>query len=168
MATTSPSSPSQLTPQDALKAFGRSIASSVFVVTATDADGAAHGATISAGVSLSLDPPLVLICLGHGSSTLAALRSSGCFRVHVLGAGQDAVSRAFAGKDRAAYAAHLGGNDSNGAPMLRLAVAAARCRVATEFAAGDHALVVGALEDVAITAAAPLIYHRGGYAALAA
>ncbi|WP_164919445.1 flavin reductase family protein [Hansschlegelia zhihuaiae] len=160
--------PPQTRPQDALKAFGRTIASSVFVVTASDADGEPNGATISASVSLSLDPPLVLICLAHASDTLAAIRQTGCFRLHVLAAGQDAVSQAFAGRRREAYSAHLDGVDQNGAPALRNALAAARCRVASEFSAGDHAIVVGALEDVSVTAAAPLIYHCGGYAALAA
>lgn len=154
-------------PQDALKVFGRSLASSVFVVTAADLDGAPHGATISACTSLSLDPALILICLAGTSQTLNALRNTGHFRVHLLADDQAEVSRAFASRERAGYDQHLDEPD-HGVPILSRALAAARCRLVSETSAGDHVIVVGALEEVAASPGSPLLYHRGAYAALPA
>lgn len=148
------------------KAFGRCVASSVFVVTATDKEGRAHGATISASTSLSLTPPMILICLAHTSNTLLALRDSSCFRLHVLSADQSEISRSFASKDPAKGAALASSRDRSGAPVVDGAIAAAQCHVVSEFSAGDHAIVVGALDDVTFGSGEPLMYHRGAYTRL--
>lgn len=150
----------------ALKSFARCIASSVFVVTTTDSNGKPHGATIIAGGSLSLSPPTIMVCLAHSSKTLAALRQSGCFRLHVLRQGQEELSRRFASKDAAKCIELASDFDHNGSPVLDGVVAAVACQVVTEFVAGDHAIVVGALDTVTIGDGAPLIYHHGDYAAL--
>lgn len=150
-----------------LKAFARCIASSVFVVTTFDKNGKPHGATISAGTSLSLTPPMVLICLAHTSSTLAALRESSRFRLHVLAFDQSEVSQNFASKYPSKCDTFLSGRDRNGVPVLDGVVAAAECRAVSEFSAGDHAIIVGALDGVSVDGGLPLIYHHGTYAALA-
>src|SRR5690606_20193301 len=146
--------------------FARCIASSVFVITTTDADGRPHGATIIAAGSLSLSPPTLMVSLAHSSSTLAALRQSGCFRLHVLRQGQEELSRRFASKDAAKCIEFASGFDHNGSPVLEGVVAAVACRVVSEFVSGDHTIIVGALDDVTINDGTPLLYHHGEYAAL--
>lgn len=150
-----------------LKAFGRCIATSVFVVTTVDASGKPHAATICTSTSLSLAPPMILICLAHSSNTLMALRESARFRLHVLSAGQDDLSQTFAGKGPAKGEVLAALRERNGLPMLEGAVAAAECNVVDEFSVGDHSIVVGALDDISIEGGEPLIYHRAGYTALA-
>ena len=75
----------------------RSLPTAVTIVTAIGPRGPA-GATANAVTSLSLDPPLMLACLDRGSRTLEVVRESGAFGVSVLGAGQEALARAFASK----------------------------------------------------------------------
>lgn len=151
---------------DKFKAFGRCIASSVFIVTATDREGKAHGATISASTSLSLSPPLILICLAHTSNTLTALRDSSYFRLHVLSSDQRDISQSFASKDPAKGVSLTSSRDRSGAPILDGALAAAECRVVSEFSVGDHSIVVGALDDISFGDGEPLMYHQGAYTKL--
>lgn len=152
---------------EALKSFARCVASSVFVITTRDGRGQPHGATIIAAGSLSLSPPTLMVSLAHDSSTLAALRESGFFRLHVLRQGQEELSRRFATKDAAKCIDMASGFDHNGSPVLDGVLAAVACQVVTEFVSGDHAIVVGALDAVTIRDGTPLLYHHGDYAALA-
>jgi flavin reductase (DIM6/NTAB) family NADH-FMN oxidoreductase RutF len=147
----------------------REWASGVTVVTSRFGD-VIHGMTVSAFASVSLDPPLVLVCADKTSDTHGVIARGGVFAAHVLAEGQEALSNRFASEkdeDR-----RFQGIDwrtgATGAPILPGAAAVLDCRVAAAHDAGDHVIYVGRVEDVEIGGGEPLLYHRGVYRKLGA
>jgi flavin reductase (DIM6/NTAB) family NADH-FMN oxidoreductase RutF len=144
-------------------------ASGVTVVTSVDADGEPVGTTASAVSSLSLDPPLVLVCFDRASLTLAAIRHHGAFVVNMLAAPQRHLSANFA---RSGFAAawnevrHRPG--FTGSPRLHDMLAILECTVEYRLPGGDHEIIVGRVRDVEVAeeGTAPLVYWRGGYTVL--
>ncbi len=149
-----------------LRSFAGQFATGVAVVTTRSAEGELAGVTINAVTSLSLTPPLFLICLDHKSNTLGALLSSGKFAIHFLAKGQTGVSKIFASKsaDKFAEVDHSAGE--NGSPIISGVLAAAECSLAEMCPGGDHTIIIGQVEKVHIHGGEPLLYHRGAYAAL--
>lgn len=148
-------------------AFG-TFATGVTVITATHA-GERCGFTANSFTSVSLDPPLLLVCAAHGVSALPAIRAARAFGVNVLADAQEAVSRRFTqrGIDRFADADWREG--PNGVPLLEGACAAFACSVLQDIEAGDHVILLGRIDAFSADASAPpLLYHRGRYAALGA
>ena len=141
-------------------------ATGVTVVTSVGAVGEPVGTTASAVTSLSLSPPLVLVCLDRASLTLAAIRAHGAFAVNVLAAPQRHLSANFA---RRGLAAAWDGvryrTGPTGSPRLDGVLAALECTVENRMPGGDHEIIVGRVHDVATSEqdAAPLLYWRGGY-----
>jgi flavin reductase (DIM6/NTAB) family NADH-FMN oxidoreductase RutF len=155
---------------DFRRGMGR-FATGVTVVTSVDPAGQPVGTTASAVTSLSLDPPLLLVCLDWGSLTLAAVRSHGAFVVNVLTACQRHLSANFARRGLAAAwdgVEHRPG--PTGSPRLEGVLAALECTVEHQFPGGDHEIVVGRVREVETSAAgaAPLVYWRGSYVPLEA
>jgi flavin reductase (DIM6/NTAB) family NADH-FMN oxidoreductase RutF len=151
--------------RDTFKRTLGSWASGVTIVTSQH--GAERmGMTVSAFSSVSLDPPLVLVCADKGSNTNGLMRASGTFTVNVLGREQSALSNLFADKKREAI--RFDGLDckagATGCPRLPGALAHLDCRVRDVIDAGDHIIYVGAVEAAHIDAEQePLVYWRGGY-----
>jgi flavin reductase (DIM6/NTAB) family NADH-FMN oxidoreductase RutF len=146
-------------------------ATGVTVVTSIGADCRPVGTTASAVSSLSLDPPLVLVCFDRGSMTLEAVRAHGAFVINVLAAPQRYLSANFARRGVAAAwdgVPHRLGH--TGSPRLDGVLAALECTVEHRLPGGDHEIVVGRVREVETGGddAAPLLYWRGGYATLAA
>jgi flavin reductase (DIM6/NTAB) family NADH-FMN oxidoreductase RutF len=150
------------------KAMGH-FATGVTVVTSVDAAGEPVGTTASAVSSLSLNPPLVLVCFDRASVTLEAIRGHGAFVVNVLAAPQRHLSANFA---RRGFAAAWDGvrhrPGSTGSPRLHDVLASLECTVESRLPGGDHEIVVGRVREVEVAQsdAAPLLYWRGSYAAL--
>jgi flavin reductase (DIM6/NTAB) family NADH-FMN oxidoreductase RutF len=141
-------------------------ATGVTVVTSVDDDGEPIGTTASAVTSLSLDPPLVLVCFDHASLTLQAIRTHGAFVVNVLAAPQRHLSANFARRGLSAVwddIRHRPG--PTGIPRLEGVLAALECTVENRLPGGDHEIVVGRVRDIEVGApgAAPLLYWRGAY-----
>src|SRR3984957_5684988 len=144
-------------------------ATGVTVVTSIDDDGEPVGTTASAVTSLSLDPPLVLVCFDRASVTLQAIRAHGAFVVNVLAAPQQHLSANFARRGLAAPwdgIRHRPG--PTGSPRLDGVLAALECTVENRLPGGDHEIVVGRVRDVETgdESAAPLLYYRGSYLSL--
>jgi flavin reductase (DIM6/NTAB) family NADH-FMN oxidoreductase RutF len=144
-------------------------ATGVTVVTSVDDDGEPVGTTASAVTSLSLDPPLVLVCFDRESLTLRAIRGHGAFVVNVLAAPQQHLSANFARRGLTAVwdgIRHRPG--PTGSPRLHGVLAALECTVENRLPGGDHEIVVGRVQDVEISddGAAPLLYWRGSYLSL--
>lgn len=148
---------------DGMRAFAGQFATGVSVITARDADGACCGLTVNAVASLSLDPPLYLVCLDNGSNTLSAVLESGAFGINLLHAGQQAVSDRFAGKGPDKFDGIEYRRDHLDVPMLSDTLANAVCRVADVLAGGDHHIVVGSPEAYEVRGGRPLLYFRGRY-----
>ncbi len=150
-------------------AMGR-FATGVTVITARTGDGAPVGTTVSAVTSLSLDPPLVLVCLDRRSQTLSAVREHGAFAVNVLGAHHQDVSIAFArSANRAAWDDLSHADGTTGSPMLDGAHVALDCRIESITEGGDHEILIGRVVDLrhGDDTGEPLLYYGGQYAALA-
>ena len=139
----------------------------VTIVTSRDGE-TIHGMTVSAFSSVSLDPPLVLVCADKTSDTLGVIEASGCFAVNVLSHDQQALSNKFAVKKdehlRFEGVPHSAGK--SGAPLLEEALVALDCRVEAAHDAGDHVIYVGHVLSVQRREGEPLLYHRGRYRAL--
>jgi flavin reductase (DIM6/NTAB) family NADH-FMN oxidoreductase RutF len=145
-------------------------ATGVTVVTSVDESGAPVGTTANAVTSLSLDPPLVIVCFDLASITLAAIRSHGAFAVNVLAAPQQHLSANFARRGLAAAwdgVRHRRG--LTGSPRLDDVLAALECTVEHSIPGGDHEIIVGRVQHVETSpcALSPLLFYRGGYAQLA-
>jgi 3-hydroxy-9,10-secoandrosta-1,3,5(10)-triene-9,17-dione monooxygenase reductase component len=144
-------------------------ATGVTVVTSVGPGGMPVGTTANAVSSLSLEPPLVLVCFDLSSQTLAAIRDHGAFAVNVLAAPQRSLSDNFARQgDAAAWADVRHRPGLTGSPRLHGVLASLECTVEHRLPGGDHEIVVGRVREVetAGDAAQPLLYWRGGYAAL--
>jgi flavin reductase (DIM6/NTAB) family NADH-FMN oxidoreductase RutF len=156
-----------LTPTEFRTAL-RSFAAGVTVVTTRDREGRPSGLTASAFTSVSLDPPLVLICVDHAATAHPDLRERGWFAVNVLRREQEALSRRFAvsGGDKFhGVACHEG---QTGLPLLDGALATLECRVVEAHEAGDHTIFIGQVETASVTGGRPLVYFHGGYHTLTA
>lgn len=141
-------------------------ASSVTVVTVKTEDQMHHGMTVSAFSSLSLDPPLVLVCIDKSASLHSDLKEGRCFAVNILSEEQETVSRRFASRagdrfDGIGYKVGV-----TGAPLLDGALAHLECRVKLVYPGGDHTIFVGEVEATTVAEGRPLAYYRGGYARL--
>ncbi len=153
-----------VTVQDFKATMGR-FASGVTVVT-TRLGGLRAGLTVNAFCSLSLEPPLVLICVDRASRVHDVLVQAGIFAVNILTAGQEEVSRCFAGQSERRWqdfcdcATHT---VATGAPVLDQALGFVDCRVTDVFPGGDHSVIVGRVEALGARAGEPLLYYRGRY-----
>lgn len=143
------------------------VPSAVTVIAASTGAGPA-GATANAVASLSLDPPLMLVCLDRGSRTLVALRETGRFAVNVLGSGDEALARRFASK--APVDEKWSGVEwslTAGVPKLAGALAWIACDLRDLLDGGDHVIVTGSVAELEISKdAAPLVFHAGDYRAI--
>ena len=150
-------------------AFRRALgqfATGVTVVTTRDAAGHPLGLTVSAFCSVSLHPPLVLVCIDHRSEANAAMRESGLFAVNVLAEGQEEVSRRFAAPGRAKLQGFELAEGKHGLPLVPGALAHLECRITARHDEGDHTILVAEVEMGAARDERPLLYYRGGYAQL--
>lgn len=140
-------------------ALGR-FATGVTVITTTAADGPV-GATVSAFCSLSLDPPLVLACLSRDRSLHRALTSAPGFGVSILAADQGPLARDFTRPaDRFAGVAHSPGRYG---PHLLGAITHLDCATHEIRDGGDHVIVLGRVDAVAVHAGEPLLYAQGAF-----
>ncbi|MEQ3626635.1 MAG: flavin reductase family protein [Celeribacter sp.] len=157
------------TPDIDLKALrdccGR-FATGVTVVTTRTPEGD-HGMTVSAFMSVSLDPPLVCISVGRGARMLPKLRASGRYAVNILAEDMRAHAMHFAGRPDAALSDLF--EDRHGLPVLRGAAAVLVTDVAQTVEAGDHVLLIGAVRHAAHSLAArPLLHHAGQFGGVSA
>jgi flavin reductase (DIM6/NTAB) family NADH-FMN oxidoreductase RutF len=151
---------------DEFRAVLGRFASGVTVVTTRATDGHDQGMTVSAFASLSLEPPLVLICIEKTASVHQALSSCPGFVVNVLSAKQEQIARRFAIVDIDRFDGVGFMRSTRGYAVLEDVLAVIECdRVATHDG-GDHTIIVGEVTATRAEAGSPLLYYRGGYAQL--
>jgi flavin reductase (DIM6/NTAB) family NADH-FMN oxidoreductase RutF len=139
-------------------------ASGVCVVTAVADGGAPAGVTISAFTSLSLDPPLVLFCLGKKTTNLEAYTRGGGFAVNILAEDQGEVSEIFASQNNDKFASIPFTGSESGCPLLPACLARLECTLFATHDGGDHVIVVGKVDRVQKTEGSkPLVRYRGKY-----
>jgi flavin reductase len=167
MADTDPSQGTQaFTAKDFRTALG-AFATGVTVITTQSGDHP-YGMTANAFSSLSLDPPLVLVCVKTQAEGSQIIERNGVFAVNVLGAEQEALSRYFSSKDRPrgveAFKEISHRRGRSGCPILEGAAAFLDCRLTIRHPAGDHIIFVGEVLALGMDASVePLLFHLGRY-----
>ncbi len=156
----------QVTPDEFRRACGR-FATGVTIATVLDPQGAPHGLTVSSFTSVSLDPPLILICLGHAVTIIDAFRAARHFGINVLSDAQRDLSERFARKGFDRFNGLPWTPGDTGVPLLPGALAAMELAVENRIPSGDHDILIGRLLRAEVTEANPLIYFASRYRELA-
>ena len=134
----------------------------VTVVAAIGPDGEPYGLTVNSFTSLSLEPPLVLVCIGHTSTSHARLVAAPAFTVNILSADQDEVALRFAREPSDGRFDDLEWRPAaSGAPVLGGVTAWLECSAYEVLGGGDHSIVVGRVERSAVSERPALLFHRG-------
>lgn len=141
-------------------------ATGVTVVTATD--GSAHpvGMTVSSVASVSLDPPLLLVCLDHAADAHDPLVAAPRFAVNILTAAQEPLSRRFAETRPDRFDGVRSRRSDQGVPLLEGALAWIECERHAVHPGGDHSILIGRVTGGSAHDGTPLVHFRGGYAGL--
>ena len=147
---------------DFRRACGR-FATGVAIASVMDEKGAAHGLTISSFTSVSLDPPLVLICLGHAVTMIEAFRQASYFGINVLREEDRHVSQHFATKGHDRFNGVKWHPGKTGAPLIDCALAAFECETHQRFTSGDHDILVGRVVHTRTEDGAPLLFYASRY-----
>ena len=158
-------------PEEQFLGIMSSFPAGVVVVTSLDREGRPYGLTVSAFCSVSRTPPLILVCVDNGSTTLPALRESGSFTVNFLSEGRELLARNFATKDPDKFADATWRHPEQlrgGGPVLHEdTVAHVACTVEQEHEAGDHWVFIGrVVEADLIEGARSLLFHRRSFSAI--
>src|SRR3990170_1706462 len=146
-------------------------ATGVTIVTSR-LDDELHGMTANAVVSVSLQPPLVLVCVDRSADSHGIIDGSGIFALNILGRDQERLCEAFALKEH--EAAHRLDDvphhaRATGAPIIDGSLAYVDCRVVQRYPGGDHTIFLGEIVDAGHLSehAGPLIFYQGRYIGLA-
>jgi len=140
----------------------------VTVVTTTGPDGRPLGFTANSFTSVSLDPALILLCVGHHAGCHDDFVGARHFAVNILAQGQHELARIFAtkGQDRFAQAAWQ--RSAAGSPLLEATAAWLDCATHDVHTAGDHTILIGRVLGVGHSDRASLAFYAGGYASVCA
>ena len=146
--------------RDALGCF----ASGVTIVTARGADGVPVGLTANSFTSLSLDPPLLLVCVAHSSNSAPVLLEAGHFAVNVLQIGQQPASNRFASRAEDRFSATAWSEGEGGVPVLDGSLGSFECKRHAVHEGGDHFILIGEVVRATFEPRRdPLLFFRGKY-----
>jgi flavin reductase (DIM6/NTAB) family NADH-FMN oxidoreductase RutF len=137
-------------------------ASGVTIVT-TEAEGKPYGMTVAAFSSLSLHPPLVLVCIEKSVKTHEAIVAAGKFGVSILSDQQADVSNRFASRIEDKFAGVKTRRGESGVPLIGGALTTIECELREQLPGGDHTVFVGEVVAIVTAEGAPLVYFRSGY-----
>lgn len=142
-------------------------ATGVTIITTRDRHGNVYGLTANAITSVSLDPPLLLICIDRKAETFAHFYDSKSFTVNILTEEQEHLSSRFAksGGDKFSGLSHRSG--TLGTPILDGSLGFIECRIVETHEAGDHVIHVGQVETAEIASGRPLLFFQGKYRKIA-
>lgn len=142
-------------------------ATGIAVATVRGSDGRPHGLTVNSFTSVSLAPPLVLVCVDYRAAALPHFRTSRYYAINVLREDQREVSAAFAQKKEDRFESLKWSDGADAVPILDGALACFECRVSQTVEAGDHAIFIGEVVRARCHEGRPLLYFNSGYARLA-
>jgi flavin reductase (DIM6/NTAB) family NADH-FMN oxidoreductase RutF len=138
-------------------------AAGVTVVTTVDQQGQPHGLTATAFTSVSLEPPLALVCIDKQAETYAHFAPAGIFAVNFLALDQRDVSQRFAKHGGDKFSATAWRRGELGAPILDGTIGHVECRIVHDYHGGDHTIYVGQIESAATAEGQPLLHFRHAY-----
>ena len=144
------------------------LASGVTVVTTRDNAGEPRGLTATAVCSVSLEPPLVLVCIGRDSQTCQAIPDAGRYALNLLSSNGRDLSDRFAAAGEGKFGGVAWHDSPRGCPLLDGCLGWVECDVERQLEAGDHTIFVGRVVDMAIEQpeGEPLIHFDGRYRSL--
>ncbi len=144
--------------------------SGVAVVTTKSGTLGAQGMTVTAFSSVSVDPPLILVCLNDSADTGDGIRESQSFAVNFLNANQEAISNQFAGgcSQQERFENISWSEAATGAPIIDTSLASLDCKVVQQVRAGTHWIIIGEVQDVVCRSGEPLLYYNSAYRQLQA
>jgi flavin reductase (DIM6/NTAB) family NADH-FMN oxidoreductase RutF len=146
--------------RDALGSF----ATGVTVVTCLDSDGRPFGLTVNSFTSVSMDPPLLLVCIAKQARCAPALTSASHFAVNVLQTGQQPASIRFSTRDEDRFGVTPWSTGETGAPLLMESLGVFECERHAVYDGGDHEILVGHVLRASFDPNLdPLLYFRGRY-----
>ena len=151
-----------VTPDDFRAALSR-FPSGITVVTSRGSAGELHGITVSAFCSVSLSPPLILVCIEKTTGSHEAINETKIFAVNILAAGQDDMSERFSLPSSDKFDGVPLRTAGSGVFLLADALVAMECRLRNVYDGGDHSIFVGEVEEVSIKDGNPLVYFHGLY-----
>ena len=143
-------------------ALGR-FASGVTVVTTKDADGNLHGLTVSAFSSVSMNPPLILVCILKRTGSYSSFQESKVFVVNILDESQQQISNHFASHLDDKFSGQNYELNKNGLPILADCLVNLECSLKHSYDGGDHTIFVGEIEKTTVRDGKPLVYSQGKY-----
>ena len=144
------------------KACGR-FATGVTIASVMDTKGTPHGLTVSSFTSVSLNPPLILICLGHAVAAIHHFRSATHFGINVLAEDQRPLSDHFARKGHDRFESTEWYPGATGVPLIPGVLAAIECAVHRIVPMGDHDILVGEMIHAHVREGQPLLYWSSAY-----
>lgn len=144
------------------KAFGR-FATGVTVVTARQPDGTPRGFTANSFTSVSMDPPLLLVCIGKSAASLDTFLQAGTFAVNILAESQKDVSGLFASRRPDKFETCAWRPGPAGTPLVEGALAWFECSRHDAVDAGDHVILIGRITRFDHADGNPLGFYQGGY-----
>lgn len=149
-------------PDPTLRQVMATVPTGVTIVAAREASGAPIGLTVNSFTSVSLEPPLVLVCIGHDSTSHDRLVAAGSFAVNILAADQAEIAMRFAtSPSEGRFDDGRWGATPSGDPALEGAVGWLDCALDRVLTAGDHSILVGRVRSARTSGAAALVFHRG-------
>lgn len=146
------------------RVMGHFVSGVVVVASRRPESGEPCGLTASAVTSVSLQPPLVLVCVDKDADSHDCIQEAGYFSLNILASDQEKVSRRFASWDLEEKFVDIDYRiGDTGAPILTESLAWMDCRVWASYPGGDHTIFVGEVVAADSGDDAPLLYYRGGY-----
>jgi flavin reductase (DIM6/NTAB) family NADH-FMN oxidoreductase RutF len=138
-------------------------ATGVTVLTTRDDDGRPYGLTANAVTSLSLTPPLLLICIDKKAETHPHFLTSRCFVVNILSEDQEELSGRFAKSGGEKFGPLPFSTNQDGVPVLENTLAHLECRIIETHEGGDHVIHIGEVQHAEVRGGRPLLYFQGKY-----
>lgn len=146
------------------KAAMGSFPAGVVIATTIDADGKPWGFTASSFSSVSLDPPLVLVCLADSAECFEAFRTAKHLAINILPTGADALAKRFASRGADKFAGDDFITGAHGLPLVRGALANLVCSKFASYEGGDHDIIVGRVEEAKVDASADaMVFYRRAF-----
>ena len=142
-------------------------ATGVAIVTVLDGEGEPHGMTVNSFTSVSLEPPLILVCIDYRAGIFPLFRPGAVMAINVLHEDQRELSILFGrpGASRMYLTEWRPG--TAGAPLLNGVIATFESKISQVVEAGDHSIVIASVHDVSFHSGRPLLYFESKYQSLA-
>ena len=141
-------------------------ATGVTVVTTRQRSGAPWGFTVNSFTSVSLTPPLILICVDHGSESFRSMQEAEYFAVNFLAENQEELSRKFAAKSADRFRGLAYSEGGHGSPLLAGCLGFVECRKIACHSHGDHIILIAEVLEAEAHGGHPLLFYRSSYTRL--